>query len=265
MSDTQYAMNYDGEPTQTRSPAAHNDNQAEPIQAQTHRRPREIRFRVPSIVKTAAVFMTGAAMLFTWETYAPEGYRISTFFGTYDARIAAAVKAAELQQQSRYENWAAHVKLANEQQAEQYKAVTQGVLQNYSATYERGKIITQAAMELQGRYASTLMSQKTQEQGTDIGIINLTRGFGRIANALEPGAGDEALRYADDLSKILKDEVTDAARQGAGTSVVTWDTGLASPSEIAATLTSIKPLDIPPPPSIGEARATIGEPIHAPR
>src|SRR3546814_16128328 len=52
-------------------------------------------FTFPSILKTTAVFMTGAAALFTWETAAPEGYRISTFMGTYDARIAAAVKRSE--------------------------------------------------------------------------------------------------------------------------------------------------------------------------
>lgn len=260
MSDPQYAISYDGDAAQTHSPTAHNDNHDGPRDMQERRARREIRFRVPSIIKTAAVFMTGAAMLFSWETYAPEGYRISTFMGTYDARIAAAVKAAELQQQTRYEVWAAEVKLAADQQAEQYKAVTQGVLQNYSATYDRGKIITQAAMELQGRYASTLMSQKTQEQGMDLGIINLMRGFGRIANGLENGAGDDALGYADNLSKTLQSEVTEAARLGSGTSVVTWDTGLASPSEVAATLSSIKPLHIPPPPSIGEARVTIGEP-----
>lgn len=265
MSDPQYAIRYGADEAQTHSHAAHNDNHAATSQSRVRSEPREIRFRVPSIIKTAAVFMTGAAMLFTWETYAPEGYRISTFMGTYDARIAAAVKAAELQQQSRYEVWAADVKLAADQQSEQYKAVTQGVLQNYSATYDRGKILTQAAVELQGRYASTLMSQKTQEQGMDLGIINLMRGWGRFANGLENGAGNNALEYADNLSRTLQGEITDAARQGAGTPVVAWDTGIASPSDVAATLATIKPLRIPPPPSIGEARVTIGEPADATR
>lgn len=260
MNDPQYKITYDGDAAQTHSPTAHNDNQATAHEMQERRGPREIRFRVPSIIKTASVFMTGAAMLFAWETYAPEGYRISTFMGTYDARIAAAVKAAELQQQTRYEVWAAEVKLAADQQAEQYKAVTQGVLQNYSATYDRGKIITQAAVEMQGRYASTIMNQKTQEQGMDLGIINLMRGWGRLVNGLEPGAGNNALEYADDLSKTLRAEITDAARDGAETAVVTWETGLASPSDVATTLATIKPLRIPPPPSIGEARVTIGEP-----
>ncbi|MEC3949294.1 hypothetical protein [Sphingobium sp. HWE2-09] len=217
-------------------------------------------FAFPSILKTTAVFLAGAAVLFTMETAAPEGYRPSTFIGTYDARITAAVKAAELQQQSRFDAWAANVKLAADQHAEQYKAVTQGVLTNYAASYDQAKIATQAAYEFQGRYASTIMGQKTQEQGADIGIINFMRGFGRIMNGLEAGAGDNALGYADDLSGKLQDEVTDAARKGAGTPVVDWARGLATPDEVAAKLASIQPLRLPPPPPMGEQRVTIGNP-----
>ena len=217
-------------------------------------------FAFPSILKTAAVFLAGAGVLFTWETAAPEGYRPSTFMGTYDARVIAAVKAAELQQQSRFDAWAAKVKLAADQQAEQYKAVTQGVLANYTASYDQAKIATQAAYEFQDRYASTIMNQKTAEQGTDIGIINFMRGFGRIMNGLEPGAGDDAISYAGDLSHTLQDEVTDAARKGSSTPVVDWARGLATPDEVAAKLTSIEPLRLPPPPPMGEQRVPIGDP-----
>src|SRR3546814_6290501 len=52
-------------------------------------------FTFPSILKTTAVFLTGEAALFTWEKAEPEVYRISTFMGTYVARIAAAVQAAD--------------------------------------------------------------------------------------------------------------------------------------------------------------------------
>ena len=217
-------------------------------------------FAFPSILKTAAVFLTGAAVLFTWETAAPDGYRPSTFMGTYDARITAAVKAAELQQQVGFDAWAASMKLAVDQQSEQYKAITQGVLTNYTASYDQVKIATQAAYEFQGRYASTIMNQKVAEQGIDIGIINFMRGIGRGANAVQPGAGDGALGYANDLSGTLQDEVTDAARKGAGTPVVDWARGLPTPDDVAAKLNSIKPLNLPPPPRIGERRVALGDP-----
>src|SRR3546814_1443789 len=106
---------------------------------------------------------------------------------------------------------------------QQYKAVTEGVLTNYTASYDQAKIATQATYEFQGRYASTIMGQKTQEQGADIGIINFMRGFGRIMNGLEAGAGDNELTYADDLSGQLQDEVKEAARKGAGTPDVDWE------------------------------------------
>lgn len=176
---TRYAVEYsETEARQTASPPVpQNDNRRGEI-APTYERPRwEIRFRIPSILKTAAVFMSGAAVLFVSEAYAPEKYRISTLMGTYDARIAAAVKAAELQQQTQIEQYTAQLKLAADQQAEQYRAITRSVLDNYTATYEINKVKTQALMDMQGRLTSVLVGQKTQEQGIDIAIINLARGF----------------------------------------------------------------------------------------
>jgi hypothetical protein len=260
---TQFTMKYDenGATQENVSPTANNDNQASSDEDRGRDKDRnqrgEIRIRIPSILKSAAVFAAGAVVLFTFETYAPEPYRISTLMGTYDARIAAAVKSAELQQQARFDAWAAQTKIAADQQAEQYRAVTQGVLANYTATYDRGKILTQAAMEVQGRYSATVIGEKTQEQGVDLGIINLVRGWGRFANAMEPGAGESALGYANDLGGSLRKEITDVARESAATPIAMWGTGIASPSEVAATLASIKPLQLPPPPTIGEKRPAL--------
>lgn len=72
-------------------------------------------------------------------------------------------------------------------------------------------------------------------------------------------SGDAALGYADSLGRELQEELTDAAKAGAGTQIVFWETGLTSPQEVAATLASIKPLVIPAPPHIGEQVVTIGE------
>src|SRR3546814_16491705 len=104
------------------------------------------------------------------------------------------------------------------------------------------------------------MVPNTQKQGADIGIINFMRGFGRIMNGLEAEAGDNALTYADDLSGQLPDEVTEAARKGAGTPVVDWARGLATPDEVAAKLARIQPLYTPPPPPQGDQRVPSGPP-----
>jgi hypothetical protein len=252
----QYAIDYDDNETDRPTPLAPgNDNLPAQYRHSRYEPRREKRFRMPSIVRTAALFLTGAATLFAWESYAPEAYRFTTLWGTGEARIAAAVKAAELQQQVGFEAYVAQVKLAADQQAEQYKAVTQGVLANYNANYEMTKITTQAYMQVQGRYADTLMNQKTMQQGADTGIINVARGFGRIMNVLQPGSGDDALNYANNLGGTLADEVTAAARKGTGTPIFeNWQSRIASPAEVAATLASIKPFQLPPLPAIGEMR-----------
>ena len=71
--------------------------------------PRE-GFRIPSLLKTASAFALGLLALGGLEKYGPEEIRPSTIMGTYDARVTSAVKAAELNQQARFDAWAAEVK-----------------------------------------------------------------------------------------------------------------------------------------------------------
>lgn len=253
---TQYAMSYeDAQPTQSNVSEPANDNQT--FRGSDFRPPRGLR--VPSIIKTALGFCAGAGALFACEMYAPEGLRPSTFVGTYEARIAAATKAAELQQQAQFDAWASGVKLAAEQQAEQYKAVTQGVLQNYTATYDQAKIYAQAAAEVQGRLTASIIAQKQGEQGSDIGIINLARIWGQIGDVFIPGSGEQARDYADQRSATLSKELIEAARIGTHADVSGWDVNIAQPADVAAALRSIKPLEIQAPPSIGEKRAIIAQ------
>lgn len=254
---TQYAIDYkDTTPSQTRvtPPAANDDNYSD--RGHVHGPSRG--FALPNILKTASVFLTGAICLFGMEMYAPEHVRPSTFVGTYDARLAAAVKAAELQQQSRYEEWAAHVKVAAEQNAEQYKAITQGILGNYNATYEQAKIYAQATTEMQGRLTASLMSQKQSEQGSDIGIINMARLWGEVGSVFDEESARKARNYADNRSKELSVELIEAARLGVSTEISGWDVNIAKPQDVAASLAAIKPLEIPAAPSIGEQVVTIG-------
>lgn len=253
---TQYAINYDSDaPVQTGSPVPVNDN--ERYEPSYGYQPRH-GFRAPNILKTATVFISGAALLFSFEIYAPEGYRPSTLRGTYDARIAAAVKAAELQQQSQYESWAAQVKLAADQNSEQYKAAMQGVLANYGATYDQAKIYAEAATQLQSRLTASIMAQKQSEQGTDISIINLARLWGEVGGIFDKNSAEQARAYAQNKSAELSAELIGAAQVGVRADIGGWNVNIASPSEVAATLATIKPLTIPAPPKIGERNVTIG-------
>ena len=209
--------------------------------------------------------MSGAALLFGAEMYAPPGFRPSTFLGTYDARVAAAVKAAELQQQILFDAWAAQVKLAADQKSEQYKAVTQGVLANYNATYDQAKIYAQATTEMQGRLAASIIAQKQGEHGADIGLINLARLWGQVGGAFDGASAEAAREYADQRSAELTSELIGAAQTGVRADISGWNINIASPQDVAATLATIKPLEIPAPPSLGERTVTIGGTLEGKR
>ncbi len=97
----QYQIEYDGAGSRqadapSNLPVVSRPRHAEVIDREPHR-----GFRIPSILKTASVFALGALALAGAEKYAPDTWRPSTIVGTYDARVASAVKAAELNQQAR--------------------------------------------------------------------------------------------------------------------------------------------------------------------
>ena len=210
------------------------------------------RFVIPSILKTTATFGVAAGLFFAAEAYAPPEYRPSTSFGTYEARVAAAVKASELQQQLKLEAWSANVKLAVAQHEQQYRSINDGVLNNFTAAYDRNKVMQSAIMQMQNGYVQQVMGQVIVRQQTDNSIINLARFWGRIANGLEEGAGDSALQYADNLGSELSSELLRATRAGVQVNLTDEDNPLPTPAEVRAELAKVKPLELPPPPTIGE-------------
>lgn len=215
-------------------------------------------FAIPSIVKTTAAFLMAGGVFFAAEAYAPPQYRPSTIMGTYDARVTAAVKASELQQQAKLELWSANAKLAVAQHEQQYKAATDGVLGNFSAAYEQNKIVKSALMQMQNGYVQQVMGQVIARQQTDNSVLNVTRLWGRVANAFEEGAGDPALNYADNLSTELSNELLAATRAGVQVDLTDTENALPTPEEVRAELAKIKPLELPPLPKFG-AEATFLE------
>ncbi|MEO6216671.1 MAG: hypothetical protein ABIO86_11615 [Sphingomonas sp.] len=209
-------------------------------------------FVIPSIIKTSAAFLMAGGVFFAAEAYAPPQYRPSTIMGTYDARVTAAVKASELQQQSKLELWSANAKLAVAQHEQAYKAATDGVLGNFTAAYEQNKIVKSALMQMQNGYVQQVMGQVIARQQTDNTVINFTRLWGRVANAIEDGAGDPALNYADSLGSELADELLKATRAGVQVDLNDTENPLPTPAEVRAELSKIRPLELPPLPKFGE-------------
>lgn len=254
----QYQIDYDDDGGARQARSLENlPVQSRPRYVEVIDEPRR-RFQIPSILKTASVFALGMLALASAEKYAPDTWRPSTIIGTYDARIASAVKAAELNQQGRLDAWAAEARVSSEQNAEAYRAAMTATNNNYQALYQRAQVYAQAATQMQGEYARMRMNQANAQSSSETGIINLVRLFGHGANALENGAGNDALAYSDAMSRDLSNRMTQAAMEGARIDVTGWDTGIPSPESVRAELARYQPVPIPPPPVLSEQPVTMG-------
>ena len=243
-----YSMNYAGDaPAQDGAPVPEEISSS----AEARRYPRPRRRYVPSILKTGATFLIAAGVFFGAEAFAPSSIRPSTLMGTYEARVQAAVKSAELTQQARYEDWAADVRVRVAQQSEQYRAINQSVIARYQATFDRGRMLAEATARIQSQYVAARMAQTQSMQSTDVAVVNMARLFGRIANLVGDGSGERAMAYADNLGDELSRELTEAATQGETISVEGWDTGLASVDALRRDIEAVRPVTIPPPPRLG--------------
>lgn len=251
-----YRLDYDGS-SAVQTAGDWQGNSAPSVPA---REPR--RFRVPGIVRTGSTILTAGAVFFAAEAFLPSPWKPSDLVGSYESRVESmvreAAKKAELEQQARYEDWAAGVKVSVEQQVERYKAHNQAVFTWYQAAHERGKIWAEATARIQTQFVDYRMSQTRAQQGTDVAIVNYARLFGRVLNLVDPGSGDGALGYADILSAELSSELTAAAANGKTITVEGWDTGLMPVEALRAEMAALKPITIPPPPKLHDDPTSVG-------
>ena len=217
--------------------------------------PLKRRFEMPSLLRTASTIAIVGALFFGAEAFLPIEAKPSSLVGTYDARLQAQVEAATNQQKARYEGWAKQVELVKAQNTDKYRAATQGVLQHYTAGYERAKVFAEATARIQTLYVQARIAQRQVQQSGDQSIISLTRMFGRLFNVLEPGSGDAALSYAEGLSRELQSELDAAAQNGQTISVEGWNTDLPDPAEVQAQLEALKPEPLPPLPELSPVTA----------
>ena len=217
----------------------------------SHYRPKR-RFRIPAIFNSALSIMLAGAIFFGAEALAPERLRPSTLVGTFEGRVegavASAVKASELRQQAALEDYMAQLRVYAEQNNEHYKAIMLTYADNYRAVYDRGKIVAQAAVQMQTEYQRQRMSLSTQFNSADIGVSQMATIIGRGMNLFEAGAGDEALNYANNIKTEVIGEFTDDAKSGSATSIVDWDVSVPPPDTILERMESLKPVPLPIPP-----------------
>lgn len=207
-------------------------------------------FRLPAIVNTGLSIVFAGVIFFSVERFAPHDFRPSTLVGGYEASIDMQLKAAELNEQARFENYMAELRIATENHNKEVEKLLESVLAHYAEVYARGRIIAQAATDIQGRYVAARMAQAEATQSADVGVTNLAVLVARGLNLYQPGMGDDALAYAETRRKELADALTKAAQDGASIDVTGWDAGLPSPEEVARELNSVPLMKIPEAPPL---------------
>ncbi len=222
------------------------DAQGVPHYARPYREP----FRMPAIVNTAFTLIIAGVVFFGMERFAPHDLKPSTNVGGFEASVGAQMKAAELNEQARFAAFEAETKLAVETQAKQNELMQQSILAHYQAVYDRAKTMTEAANNYQGKYLDARISQVTSVQSADTGIVTISKLIGRGLNLIEPGSGDAALDYADNITEGLEAGLTEAARDGVRVDLTDWYYGLPSPAEVKAQLQSVAPVKLPTPPRL---------------
>jgi hypothetical protein len=208
-------------------------------------------FRVPAVVNTVFSIALAAAVFFGAQRFAPHDFKPSTIIGGFEAEVSEQLKAAELNQQAKMANYEAEVKVAVETQAKQSEMMLQAILQNYQAVYDRAKIMAEAANNYQGKYLDARIAQTTAVQSTETGLVSISKLIGLGFNLVKPGSGDAALEYAENLNVGLVAGLTQAAQEGVRVDLTTdWNIGLPPPSEVQAMVASVRPVQIPKPPTL---------------
>jgi hypothetical protein len=207
-------------------------------------------FRLPAVVNTILSIGFAAVIFFGAQRFAPHDFRPSTMIGGFEAEVSEQLKAAELNQQAKMANYEAEVKVAVETQAKQNEMMLQAILQHYVALYDRAKTMTEAANNYQGKYLDATISQTAGVQSSDVGIVSIATLAGRGLNLIEPGSGDAALEYAENINEGLRAGLNEAATQAVRVDLTGWNYGLPPPSEVQAIIASVRPVQIPKAPSL---------------
>lgn len=184
------------------------------------------------------------------ELAAPSDYKPSTLLGTYNGRLAAEIKAHDLETQAVYQEWAQAVQLSVNQQQDAYRTKAQAVSSHYQAALDRAQVFAQSTARIQEAYTNQRMAQTMQTQSGDMAVINFSRMLGNIVSLGDPNAARQIHSYASGISAHIQNELDDAARTGKTISVEGWNLNLATPAQVQSEMLDIPPITIPPIPQI---------------
>lgn len=253
---SQYELDYgnDGHGQQVNlppSPAPKTDI-AQPTSLHGAVPPTSPRFEMPASFKTILTVCACFAAFIAVEKYAPKEFKISYLMGSYNRELAEAEKEGELNAQAKFEDWAIQTKYTYDQNLEQYKAVSQGILRYYDGTYQLSNTALSGYIQMHQQYKGVLYTHTQQTQAADMGFSNLATIIGRTLNLAEPGLGDGALDYASDLNSGMRSQLRSTSAEDFPLQMKEWHEMLPSPAQVRLELESITLATPPPLPQIGE-------------
>lgn len=218
--------------------------------AAAHPMPYRPPLRLPAIANTAMTILAAGVLFFGAERFAPHAYKPSTLLGSYEATVNEQLKAAELNEAARFAEYEATLKLAVDTQAKQTEMLLQAILKNYEALYDRNKLIAETAMRMQSQYYASRVELQKELQSGSVAVVTGATLLGQILNGVAPGSGDNALRYADAVSKDVVGRFEEAARSGAQFKLNDWDLRTVPPEAVKQQILSLPSLRIPEPPPL---------------
>ena len=246
---TQYRIEYDG--------AGARQSSAPMVEVLPANMPSPHHYMMPPPKRGISAVLTGIAVsaatlgvVIGLELAAPFGWKPSSVFGDYNGRLAAEIKAHDLETQAQYENWAQRAQLSINQQLDAYRVQVQSVGGHYQAAMERAQMFAGSTARMQEAYLQQRMSQVVARQGGDLAVVNMSRMIGDLVGAADPETAGQVHGFADNISARLQRELDSAVNSGVVVRVEGWDTNLPSPAEVRAELANIPPIQIPPLPRI---------------
>ncbi|MCW2368826.1 hypothetical protein [Sphingobium sp. B11D3D] len=242
MTNSQYSMNYEGAAAQASAP----QEVLPPLTPMPHYYMAPPKRGISAVLMAFVASVGTLGVVISLEMAAPTDWKPSSVFGSYNGRLAAEIKAHDLETQAEYQNWAQGVQLSVNQQVDAYRTKIQAVGGHYQAAMERAQMFAGSTARMQEAYLQQKMGQVIAQQGGDYTVINMARILGDLFSIGDEQTGRQIHAYADNISDRLNRELNQAVQSGVLIKVDGWDTNLPSPYEVQAELANVPPIQLPP-------------------
>jgi len=255
MTNGEYAMNYEGSAAQSAAPVQEILPPVSPMHPYYMPPPKR---GLSAVVQGLAVAVATLGIVVGLEMAAPLPWKPSSVFGSYNGRLAAEIKAHDLEKQAEFQNWAQEVQLSVNQQMDAYRVKAQGVTGHYQAALDRAQMFASSTARMQEAYLQQRMNQTTTWQSGDSAVINFSRILGDLFAIGDKQTSDQIHAYADGISNRLQNELNETVQSGVTINVEGWDTNLPTPAQVQSEMIDLPPVKLPPLPRM--SRDTKGEP-----